>query len=633
MADTATPDTEQPTTTATILANTPTPAPPQMTGGGPQPQTEQQQTRAAIPEQPTSQGGQAPGVLLPAKRGGLAGVLDEVRNWIAGTNSNQVYIDPKTGDKYMQHPVMGAKQQWLKVAGEGLTGAAAGLAAGKGAGNHGKALLAGVQTQRALSQDAADRDQQSAEQEYARTRQSNLDKANAQVVQMQLAEGSLRMDREKTLATQDEVKWGQEMDDYYSTHHGQDLGTYTSDDVHQIADKYPDVWKAHFNDNSIRGVPQFDSNNQRTGTRFYLVQPGMDSQPVEPGTKLHQFIPSDDASKPGHMVTKDIPPGSMNQRDWETAEATQYNKLSADTDRVQKLADTAAQEEQRKQAAKEAPYRIRQMQAAADKDEAEAQAARHKDAIATSPEAQAALDTLSDGLIDGTVRSKDLAARVSGQKFNKNDVISNAMNRAAARGETFSLPVIDQEAKFAENPKVQAMLDGIDRVVGSPTERGQLDQAITLAQHAGLDGPAPINAAKLTIKKFFGDKGVKNYLTGITETRRSIAGLMGNPILGGGETDQKLQQADEMLGQNPTLENLRSAKDVLSQALGTQRDSMLKNNRYLRQRYGQAAQPGAAPPAQVSTGTTAPPQIKLANGNIGVVQNGQWVDTGKKAPQ
>src|ERR1700677_3075240 len=129
----------------------------------PQPQTEQPAVSAQVPTTPTAQ---APTVLVKQRRGGLAGIVDEFRDAVAGTQGRGVYINPDTGERFVQHPDLTGKQQWMKIAGEALTGAAAGFAAGHGAGNMAKAPFAGVQAQMQNQQQAKQNQDQQAEQDY-----------------------------------------------------------------------------------------------------------------------------------------------------------------------------------------------------------------------------------------------------------------------------------------------------------------------------------------------------------------------------------------------------------------------------------------------------------------------------------
>jgi hypothetical protein len=167
-------------------------------------------------------------------------------------------------------------------------------------------------------------------------------------------------------------------------------------------------------------------------------------------------------------------------------------------------------------------------------------------------------------------------------------------------------------------------LDGINRILGKPgategTDAGYMNQMLNYAQKAALSSHGLYNSAELAVRRTMGDTDAKNFNTAVSETRRSIAGLIGNPLLGGTESDKKLQQADEMLGKSPTLENLKGAAQVLRTALETQRQSIIGNNRFLAKRYGSGAQP---PTETVQPGE---PTAKAANGSTLVVRNGAWV--------
>jgi hypothetical protein len=204
-------------------------------------------------------------------------------------------------------------------------------------------------------------------------------------------------------------------------------------------------------------------------------------------------------------------------------------------------------------------------------------------------------ETMANAMLNGDILPGDLKREAKGASLDPNEVVGRAMEIAAARGEHFSLPIIEQEHKFASSPKTQAALDGIDRVLGAPGQPGYMDQMLNLAKQADLGTHGALNSASLAVQRFFGSNAAKNFNTSVMETRRSIAGLIGNPLLGGSETDKKLQQADAMLGESPTMENLQGAANVLKQALATQRQSIVGNNRYLRQRYGSASGQGQQP--------------------------------------
>lgn len=224
-------------------------------------------------------------------------------------------------------------------------------------------------------------------------------------------------------------------------------------------------------------------------------------------------------------------------------------------------------------------------------------------------------ETVSQKLANGDmVPSEITIPRGKGQP-SRNDYIARAdqIARGAGQAQGYDPAQAEQENTFAKRPQTQAAVNGIDRIIGP---NGQFDQLLNLASKAGLTPFAPINDITLRANKWLGDEGTKNFLTGLEETRRSIAGLMGNPLLGGSETDKKLEQAQAMLGENPTLKNIQSAHDVLTQALETQRSAMVDNNRFLRRRFGGTSPrqqlslfPGAAPAPAPAAGGTVSVQI------------------------
>jgi hypothetical protein len=200
-----------------------------------------------------------------------------------------------------------------------------------------------------------------------------------------------------------------------------------------------------------------------------------------------------------------------------------------------------------------------------------------------------------------------LKREAKGAGLDPNELMGRAVQIGQEKGKPWSESIIKGELKFSENEKTQAALDGIDRVINPQT--GYMKQMMDTARSAHLATSGLYNSAELGIRRYFGETTAKTFNTAVTELRRSIAGLIGNPLLGGSETDQKLRQADSLLGEKPTMQNLTDAQTVLTNALSAQKASIIGNNRFLLRRWGpnaQGAQPAAAPPATTQP-TAAPP--------------------------
>ena len=94
-----------------------------------------QNPSAPAQAQPTASTVSAPPPDAKAVRpGGIRGFIDKTLDSLAGTDTSRLRKDAD-GNLYVAHETMTRGQQWLKIAAKGIAGAAAGMEAGKGAGN------------------------------------------------------------------------------------------------------------------------------------------------------------------------------------------------------------------------------------------------------------------------------------------------------------------------------------------------------------------------------------------------------------------------------------------------------------------------------------------------------------------
>jgi hypothetical protein len=174
-------------------------------------------------------------------------------------------------------------------------------------------------------------------------------------------------------------------------------------------------------------------------------------------------------------------------------------------------------------------------------------------------------------------------------------------------GMPYSPTMIEQEKKFFDNTKAQGVLDGIDKMIGWEGHPGYLDQVVDMAKATGIGQNAPLNEVELAVKNKFGDDAAKNFHTALGEVQRSIPTLIGNPLVGGGDSDIKFKAAQDMFGQNPTMSNLQSTAGVLKNMMHGSLDSYTHNNRFLQRRYGiEQAKAGITPPNAAANNTPPP---------------------------
>jgi hypothetical protein len=589
-----------------------------------------------------------PVVITPLKRGGLLGVMDSVADSLTGKTRPEIGTD-QDGNAYVKSTSLSRGEQWERIAGTAIAGAAKGMAAGRGRGNLGAAAAAGVDEGQKIQQGQQQQQKDMSEE----ARQENLEKANHQMLVMKQAEHAFNQTRLGVEATQQDIKFAQQQSDYYEAHGGKLLGVMSSHGDGQLAailKENPNVMKEMVQNGTIKTPQHFDENGKPAGIEVWQMPTDFSKEQLPAGTTFHTWDPVKNEIVE-HTATD---PMTQGQRDaYEMAAANAAMKFRNDkTEQDLKTAQTTkanADAEEAAAKAKNAPLeanelraRAAQQWAAAGKDKATADNIRTGVATADG-QPNPRFEALSQALYDGDILPADLKRESAKSGIDPNEIMGRAIEIGKATGRPYSAPIVEQEHKFAAAPKTQAALDGIDRIIGKPgdTTNGYLNQMLSLAEKAELGTNGAFNSAALAVKRFAGDTDAKNFQTAVSETRRSIAGLIGNPVLGGSDSDKKLKQADEMLGKSPTLANLRGAAGVLKTALETQRQSMIQNNRFLQKRYGggtqqpqAGAQPQQANPAATGAITLNPGEVPAVNHETGqqiVLRNNKYVDvkTGK----
>lgn len=555
--------------------STPAPGSPQVAPGQdpPAPQGNATATPVAAP----------PPTAAPVRAKGLRGFIDKMVDAMAGTDTSRVRKDPD-GNLYIQHETPTRGQQWLRIASEGFRGAAAGMAAGKGAGNQGKALQAGIQ--------AGDQMQSEREKNY---QEQQLSVANSQTLKHTMAANAFAMTRLQVKAAQDDIEFSQKRGDWLKTNGGTPIGHVTDlGGLTKLMRETPGFHQDQVQHDLMVPVQQYDADGKANGFEIYRMPQGYGEETTPPGTEFHIFNPVANKMEV-QKTTEWTPKSKINQYEMAAGTAAQeYNLKQADIET--KTAEVPLKKGQAAEAnatAATKPSESRKNYAAADLDEARAKQVKAGMMLADgTPNPR--FDAMAQEVLEGNILPKDLKRQAKGMGLDPNQLLERAFELGHQQGTPLSEPIMEQMDRFAASPKTQAALDGIDRVIGAPGVSGYMDQMLKTANDAHLAGgfaAGAQNSITLATKRFLGDAAAKNLETSIAETRRSIAGLIGNPLLGGSETDKRLEQAEEMLGKSPTMENLESATKILKTALESQRQSIVGNNIYLTKRYGSAYKP------------------------------------------
>lgn len=530
-----------------------------------------------------------PTVLIPQKRGGLAGIVDEFRDAIAGTHGRGVYINPDTGERHEVTPYLSHGQQWRKIASEALTGATAGFAAGHGAGNMAKAPLAGVQAQMQAHQQQVQNQDQQAEQDYSREKQAKLAKANSQLLALETAKNQFALTRMGVQAGQEDIKFGQEQEDREKALGSADLGIYA--DHKALADAMPkvnpDFWKNHFDDNSVRAIPVYDADGTRKGVHFYQRQPGIGDQPVAQGTQIPIFQP---AVKPGDRPTYKMVTlaGSHTENEVDAYVNSQTAKMQQ-WEQAQQKSEFEQSETEKNES--EVPKNK------AETANAYAEAGEHRaqtDALnaATNPEQ---LQAMSQGLVEGTIDPSQLSKR--SKDYDAKLAAANAYS-IKTTGKPFDIAKASADYKYATQKSTTDTLNYLNALTGRDNASGNLAKVVQMSKQVGNTTFPPVNDVAQWAKLEAGNANVAAYHAALLEVSDQIAKILQGG--GTGTSDAKIKQAGEILNSRFNPAQIAAvANQTLRPLLANRKQEMIGDNRYLQRWHPQSSGAPAGATAEV----------------------------------
>lgn len=572
----------------------------------PGPQTQNPPVTATIPEQ-TPQAA-PPKVLVPEKQGGLAGIVDEIRGALAPRSQN-VYRDPETGERYVQDKTATPGQQWRQIAGEAIDGAARGLAAGRGAGNKGKAALAGVEAGEQRQQQARALADKQAEEDYEIARQNRIDKANTYMQQLDAAQKIFAAKRLQVEMTHEQVQWAQQANADEHTAGSIDLGVYPDHfSLPQVEKEHPEIqfWKTAVN-GGIHAHPEVGEDGKIEGVHLWMPVADSQDQAVAPGTKALFLDHKSDGTPFLRWFT---PNGQQTVRTIKS-----YN----DAANSGMMAYQKAQAENKLKAQQTVTASTAATKNVAEANKANADAKKEKQ------------DTTTDGSLVDMIGVGKMAPERMAYLLSRNQELAQ---QVAAK-----YPDYDS-SKAAQYPKLYAeFTSGKKGSVGYQLNAGaaafkhlyelrELNTPMSHVPHSAA-WTAYMNKADTVsteLANFYGDAtipGIEHIKATLTSTlpgnrdsairtqAQSMSDKVDNFAMQWKNGAPSKYYEDKMPGMDDAANAARAELDP----------------RYATRVRAQQTQPA---PQQVAIHPSEA-QIKLANGNIGVVRNGQWVDTGRKA--
>lgn len=537
--------------------------------------------------------------------------LDQVGTILGGGESITYTKDPD-GNVSISHTPSTTKEKWGRIAQAALVGAASGLQNSQGPGGLAKAAAAGTQTGAQLPQQRTQQTQQSVDfdnkQLLARANRIHLTQQSAMVAaQTRLA--NLKVDQETANVLNANAN------EYAGRPGAIDYGSYDPADPQgesKIANQNPGAMDDFLGHNNRKTAIVLEADH-----KFHVY--GVPTTDDERWNDKPVEVPYNDMDKDGNPIiaTKPAQPGTvrMGQLDL-TRDAVQGEYL--------KRVGIKAKADQDEAAANKPP--------AQPKDYQEAYSAA---STASTPAEKQRLTTLGDVLYRKAMGLKTVTQvnvgtptapgatvadmikpgggfepttvnGVTAQKLATGDLTVDELPKRLAKGSAtpqqtiaaadqysqqlyglpFSATQVGAEKKQFDNIKEQGILDGIDKMAGVHGAPGYLDTVVDLANKAGVGANAPWNTIALAVKTKLGDQAAKNFNTALGEVQRSLPSLIGNPLLGGSDSDLKQQMAVHMFGSDVTAGNLISTAGNLRGMLQGTRDSLTRNNRFLQRRYG-----------------------------------------------
>lgn len=522
-------------------------------------------------------------------------VYHGILNALGGSSDVTLARDPQTGKMVATAVKSGPGQQWKRIISGAVAGAGAAMAGGgTGPGSSARKFGLGVQAGTQQVQQRQQQQRSQANEDFEMQQKAATSNAQNALLSHQIAESTFRLGRSQVDAaeadSERETNFTKMLSD--GGEGTQDMGVFP--DFPSVIKAFKEMPQLH--DHQAGGrlvtIPHVDGNGKVDGIHVGLVTPDWLT------SKISKDIP---------ITMKSIKDGKLNEETFTIPSGSITN------DQASKLLMGQSKDsldEFTKQ--KELENQTRASKGGYIKDVAEANEANANAGAAGSGGAASAEDDISEGLASGRyLMGKDIPLRTTkGQPGAAHYTAAADAYSRKQFGLPYSPEIIRQESRFAEAPKTQAFLIGIDRMLGAPGVPSQLDLVTDLAKRAGLGENAPVNEVKLWAKRTLGLEAAKNFDQALSDTQTALGTLIGNPLLGSGESDLKLKTAQRQFGSNPTIKDLQGAVETTRGILGGARASMARNNRYIQQRYGEQYSPARpltpapAPPAAKPPGAT-----------------------------
>ena len=268
-----------------------------------------------IPQQPVPQY-QQPAVTAPPPKpmsklqSGVADILGDLADSLAGKTRQTVYRDATTGERIVENTPQTRKQQWGTILARAVSGAGAGAGAAPGPGNKLRALSAGIQTGEAQAQQQKQQQESLSDEDFKAKRDVMMQNANLAVLGAKTSAASFDLAQAKVKALEGTVENNNSVDKIIQDEGGEDLGLVrTPADLVALTKNNPDLIKAHMN-GGIYHALHFDDAGNYDGMRYYTIPTDAGKQKIGEDVKIRTLIPGKTVDDKPTVGFYTVPKGS-----------------------------------------------------------------------------------------------------------------------------------------------------------------------------------------------------------------------------------------------------------------------------------------------------------------------------------
>jgi hypothetical protein len=171
--------------------------------------------------------------------------------------------------------------------------------------------------------------------------------------------------------------------------------------------------------------------------------------------------------------------------------------------------------------------------------------------------------------------------------------------------------------KFAQNTGTQNTLKYLNSLTGANNTGGNLQSLVDASNRVDRTDFPALNNAAAWARMEVGNKAIAQYHTAVTEVADQVAKILQGGGSGGGTSDAKLKQAQELFQTGFSKDVLKAVTGELRGLLANRKTEFIGNNRYLQKQFPQEPQGNSEFVSMTK------------DGKWGQQKDGTWVTTGK----